>query len=86
MTTYKLKKPFTVGTQTYDELVLTEVKAKHMRTFPANPQMGDMLDLLGALSLQPKSVIDEIHFVDVKELMDELGKQLDLSPQIGKDI
>jgi hypothetical protein len=67
-TTVKLKEPIRFGEQIVDELAIRKPKAKDFRAFPMNPTMGDVLDLVGRLSGQPKQVIDELGFEDLAEV------------------
>jgi hypothetical protein len=67
-TTVKLKEPIRFGEQVVDELALRKPKAKDFRSFPENPTMGDVLDLVGRLSGQPKQVIDELGVEDLAEV------------------
>ncbi len=63
--TVKLVEPIQFGSETISELVVRKPKAKDFRRMPGKPGMGDMLDLLGALTGQPKAVIDELCLADM---------------------
>lgn len=63
----KLDDPIEYGKDVISELEFTEPKAKHMRMMPANPTVSDMLDIIGQLCAQPKSVIDELSLGDLNK-------------------
>lgn len=71
--TVKLKEPVQFGSQVVDELVLRRPKAKDFRRLPMEPTLGDILDLAGALSGQPKPVIDELGVEDLMEVSRIVG-------------
>jgi trehalose-6-phosphatase len=73
---YNLKEPIMFGSEKIDSLEVQDVKAKHMRDLPSNPNTGDMLDLLQKLTGRPKTVIDELSVRDVTQLFELVGKQL----------
>ncbi len=64
----KLIKPIEFGSEEITELELIEPKAKHIRKLPANPTTDDVLKIIGQLSNQSDSVIDEISLKDVARL------------------
>jgi hypothetical protein len=64
----KLKEPVQFGTELVSELTFRKPKGKDFRRFPASPTMGDILDLVGTLSGQPKAVIDELGVEDLAEV------------------
>lgn len=68
--TYKLKTHIEYGTKIISEFVLVEPKAKHIRMLPSNPITDDTLKILGAISGQADSVIDELSLSDVGVLSD----------------
>lgn len=63
----KLKEPIKHGSETISELVFRKPKAKDFRSVPMEPNMGDILNLVGKLSGQPPSVIDELGTEDMME-------------------
>jgi hypothetical protein len=85
MKVYTLKVPIEFGKEIIEHLEIQRVKAKHMRGLPLHPGFDDMLDLLGKLSGRPKTVIDELDFDDVQDLMEYLGDALGNSQPSGKD-
>lgn len=66
--TLTLRSPIQFGSQVVTELRMREPKAKDFRRFPMTPTMGDILDLVGQLSGQPKPVIDELSVADLAEV------------------
>ncbi len=71
--TVKLKEPIPFGSETIAELTLRKPKAKDFRRMPMNPGVGDLLDLAGQLSGQPKVVIDELGAEDMHEVLERVG-------------
>jgi len=63
----KLHLPFKFGKdREVESLKLRRPKAKDIRKLPAEGlSLGDMLDLVGRLTGEPKSLIDEIEMKDV---------------------
>ncbi len=61
-----LQTPIKFGSETITELNLRKPKAKDFRSFPAGATtMGDILTLVGQLSGQPDTVIDELSIEDM---------------------
>lgn len=81
--TVKLREPITFGTQVIDELVIRKPKGKDFRQLPMEPGMGDILDLAGRLSGQPKPIIDELGAEDLLEVMNVVGGFLPGGPGTG---
>lgn len=69
----KLKEPIAFGSETVTELRIRAPKAKDFRRFPMEPTMGDVLDMVGQLSGQPKPVIDELGLEDLAEVTQIVG-------------
>jgi hypothetical protein len=69
----KLKEPIAFGSETITELRLRKPKAKDFRRMPMTPGVGDLLDLAGQLSAQPKPVIDELGAEDLMEVLECVG-------------
>lgn len=65
----KLREPIQFGSETITELTLRKPKAKDFRNMPAEPNVGDLLNLAGRLSGQPPSVIDELGVDDMLEVL-----------------
>lgn len=59
-----LSRPIQFGETKITEFHLDEPRAKHLRDFPANPKMDDILKVVGSLAQQPDSVIDELSMKD----------------------
>jgi hypothetical protein len=68
-----LKEPIPFGSETVTELKLRRPKAKDFRRLPLDPKLGDLLDLVGQLSGQPKAVIDELGVDDLSAVMGVVG-------------
>jgi hypothetical protein len=81
--TVKLLEPIQFGSRTIDELTLRKPKAKDMRQFPLNPQMGDMLDLASRLAGEPTSIIDELSVQDMTRVVEVIGDFLGASQATG---
>lgn len=71
--TVKLKEPIAFGTETITELSIRKPKAKDFRGLPMQPAFGDLLDLAGRLSGQPRPVIDDLGAEDVMEVLNVVG-------------
>ena len=71
--TVKLREPIPFGSETITELTLRKPKAKDFRRMPMSPGIGDLLDLAGQLSAQPKAVIDELGPEDMQEVLERVG-------------
>lgn len=64
--TVKLHLPFDFGERRVETLKIRRPKAKDLRKMPAEKiALGDMLDLIGRLTAEPKPLIDEIEVKDV---------------------
>lgn len=62
----KLSKPVKHGDEFVNQLEAEEPKAKHIRKFPQDPTTDDILKMIGKLTAQPDSVIDELSLKDVE--------------------
>jgi len=56
----KLNTPVVFGDDTIETLTFKKPKAKHFRSLPMNPNIGDFLNVVAKLCDQPPSVIDEL--------------------------
>jgi hypothetical protein len=65
---YVLKEPIEFGQETIKEFILEKPKAKHIRNMPKDAGMDAILKVIGSLSGQPDSVIDELDFPDMNVL------------------
>lgn len=65
-----LSEPITHGNDKITEFRVSRPKAKHIRHLPKDPSQDDMLKMLGDLSCQPDSVIDELDVADLSEVTD----------------
>jgi len=66
----KLSEPINYGKDIFTQLELEQPKAKHIRKFPQNPSVDDILKMVGSLSAQSDSVIDELSLKDVEKVSD----------------
>lgn len=73
MQKYQLKVPVQWGSETVSELTVGALKAKHMRSVPAEPKMGDLLILVGHVTGQPQAFIDELDAADAMALCGLVG-------------
>ena len=64
----KLKEPIEYGQETITEFILEKPKAKHVRKMRSNPGMDDVLKVIGKLSNNADSVIDELGMEDMNLL------------------
>lgn len=65
---YTLKEPIQYGQETITEFVLEKPKAKHVRKMSSKPGMDDVLKVIGKLSNNADSVIDELGMEDMNLL------------------
>lgn len=80
-----LQYPIEYGSELISELKLRRAKGKEYRMFQSGePSMDDMLNLLGKLSGQPPSVIDELDGDDLGPLFEALGKCLPSSRKTSR--
>lgn len=75
-TTVKLTEPIKFGSETIAELKFRKPKAKDFRGLKMPLSMGELLDLAGILSAQPKPVIDELGLDDTKKVLEVVGNFL----------
>lgn len=64
-----LKHPFDFGSETIESIELRRPKGKDLRTLPAEPNTGDILNLAAKLGGVTPSVIDEMDAEDVMEVV-----------------
>jgi hypothetical protein len=84
-TTITLKEPIQFGSATIAELTFRKPKAKDFRRFPLQPTQGDLLDLVGQLTGQPKAVIDELGMEDMAEAMERVAVFMGSGRETGTD-
>lgn len=65
---HKLIDPIQQGSETITEFILDKPKAKHVRKMQSNPGMDDVLKVIGRLSNQSDSVVDELGMEDMNIL------------------
>jgi hypothetical protein len=68
-----LKDPVAFGSELVIELRFRKPKAKDFRRLPMEPNIGDLIDLAGALCNQPKVVMDELSVDDFSRVMEIVG-------------
>lgn len=85
MKTIKLKTPIDFAGEAISIITLREPKAKDLRLFPADPNTGDLLDLAGRLSAQPKQVIDELSMADMQAILKAVADFLVVGDETGSD-
>jgi hypothetical protein len=78
-----LKEPITFGSEFVTELRFRRPKAKDFRRLPLEPGLGDMLDLIGGLTGQPKAVVDELGVEDMRKALEVVGSFLPAGPATG---
>ena len=69
----ELKEPIKFGSETISKLVFRKPKAKDFRDLKMPLSVGELLDLAGKLSAQPKPVIDELGVEDTKTILGVVG-------------
>jgi len=69
----ELKEPIKFGSELVTELRIRQPKAKDFRGLPMAPQFGDILDLAGRLSGQPRPIIDELDLDDLTRVVEVVG-------------
>jgi hypothetical protein len=81
----KLEYPVEFGQETIFELRLRRVKGKEFRLLKSEePSVDEMMDILGRLSGQPPSVIDELDGDDLQAAFEAMGKCMPRSPETLK--
>lgn len=84
--TLKLQNPINFGSETIELMILSPVKAKHLRGLSLDLNMDECLTLLGRISGHPPSVIDELSFIDVQRLLEKVTDFLGAGPKIGTNV
>lgn len=79
----KLREPITFGSETISELRVRPPKAKDIRTLPAKPTTGDILNLAGRLCGLTPPQIDEMGMADTSELLEVVGNFMQPGLQTG---
>ncbi|NRA62962.1 MAG: phage tail assembly protein [Pseudobacteriovorax sp.] len=74
--TLTLKSPIEFGNSTIEELTFKEVTALEMRGIKPGMSMGELLDIAGKLSGQPKSVINRLKAEDANAVVEYVGNAL----------
>ena len=67
--TVRLSESIKLGSEIIASLEFRKPRAKDFRTFPQNPNTGDLLNLAGRLCGQPPSVMDELCVEDMVEVL-----------------
>lgn len=83
MAKFTLKHPIQFGSETVTELDLRAPKARDFRKMPMQPTMGDIMDLIAALSGRPPSVVDEMHVEDLAEVANAVAGFFGTGPATG---
>lgn len=66
---FTLKEPIQFGSETIKEIELKKPCAGDLRGMKMQPDLGDLLDLIGRLAGHPKSVIDKLSVDDLKPIL-----------------
>lgn len=82
--TVQLDEPVKHGEEEYRVLEICKPRGKHLRDLPMNPTMGDMLNLAADLASVPYSVMDELSFADIEQVMDAVGNFMPAGRRTGK--
>jgi len=85
MQTLKLTEPVTFAGETITELKLRRPKAKDLRSLPAEPKPGDLLDIAARLSGHTHHVIDELCVEDAVRLLEIVGNSFGSGLKIGEN-
>ena len=82
--TVKLKKPVKHGDQEVAVLTVREPVAKDLRKLPQALNTGDLLNLAGALTGQPPSVIDQLCMADTQKVLGIVGNFMEGGQATGE--
>ena len=74
--TLTLKQPIEFGNSIIEELTFKEGTALEMRSIKPGMSMGELLDIAGKLSGQPKSVINKLKAEDANAVVEYVGNAL----------
>ena len=72
----KLEHPIEFAQRSISTLTFREAKAKEMRGIKGDMTFGDLLDIGGSLCAEPRTVMDKLHPVDARRVVDHVGKAL----------
>lgn len=78
-TTYTLKHPITIGSETHTEVKLGRLKGKHMRALPADMAqltLGTIMDLAAKMMGESAVLLDEMDAEDVTEVCAIVGERM----------
>ena len=79
----KLAEPIEHGSEVITEMVVKRPKGRHLRSLPADPSTGDMLDFAVRLAGYPPSVADDLDIDDVAQLIEAVADFLPSSLVTG---
>ena len=83
-TTYTLKEPIVMGSETITELQFRKPRAKDFRPLPIEGQtVGQVLDVMGKLCGQPPVVMDELSAEDFGEVAALFSTFMPVGPTTG---
>ena len=74
--TLRLKYPVDFGSETIEEFTFRDLTALEMRTVRSGMSIGDLLDIAGKLSGQPKTVINKLKAEDANAVVEYVGNAL----------
>lgn len=86
ITTYKLKHPVTIGSETITEVKFRRIKGKDMRSLPGDPRsytMGTIMDLAAKVMGEASVLLDEMDSEDVVEVASIVGELLNAGQPTG---
>jgi len=84
MVKYKLATPIEFDGKTYETLEIPRPKGKHLKTIPANPNLGEVMAVAVKICNVPSKVFDEMDAYDYSEIGGILTDFLSNSPKTSK--
>lgn len=87
VTTYPLKHPITIGSETHTEVKIGRIKGKHMRALPADPKlytMGTIMDMAAKVMGESAVLLDEMDSEDLTEVCGIVGERMTGGQPIGE--
>ena len=74
--TIKLTKPVKIGETEITEVVIGDIKGKHLKKMPAQPRMADLIEIASKASKIESAFFDEMDSKDLAKVLDAVGEKL----------
>jgi len=84
MVKYKLATPVTVNEKVYEDLEFPRPKGKHLKNIPANPKLGDVMEVANRVCNVPPKVFDEMDSYDYAQVGEIIEGFLSKAPKTSK--